>query len=271
MAIIVKNAGSDTFTPAPEGVHQAVCIDVIDKGVVETEWNGRKREVPKVVIRWALDAEREDGKPFFVDQWYTASLSQKATLRQHLETWRGRAFTADELAGFDLEALIGVNCHLVIIHNYKDERTYANVKGITPLGKNGAKMEIPMNTCGSGTGHRGTADRRAIPDGRGKRKIRTLTCRSDQPKHLRELQTATAAPAKTGGCVKQRLAPEFTQVDLGTPHDPQARPLAEHRARVPCRSRIGRPAAAGRGVSLPPDAPLAVRLRLPGEEGRGGG
>lgn len=145
MSMIVKDTGGSTFTPAPEGVHQGVCIDVIDKGIVTSEWNGQKREVPKVVIRWAIDALREDAQPFFVDQWYTASLSAKANLRQHLEMWRGKAFTTEELAGFDLEALIGANCHLVVIHHHKDGRTYANVKGVTPLGLAGTKMDIPAD------------------------------------------------------------------------------------------------------------------------------
>lgn len=51
-----------------------------------------RKEALRVVIRWAIDAQREDGQAFFVDQWYTASLGAKAILRQHLELWRGKAF-----------------------------------------------------------------------------------------------------------------------------------------------------------------------------------
>lgn len=59
--------------------------------------------------------------------------------------WRGRAFASEELAGFDLEAMIGANCHLVVIHNHKDDRTYANVKGIMPLGGTATKVDIPAD------------------------------------------------------------------------------------------------------------------------------
>src|SRR5690606_1710967 len=38
MAIIARNTGSGDFEPAPAGAHQAVCVDVVDKGVVKTEW-----------------------------------------------------------------------------------------------------------------------------------------------------------------------------------------------------------------------------------------
>ena len=129
MPIIAREPESK-FTPAPEGLHQAVCMDVVDLGLVETQW-GQK---PKVEVRWILDTvNTETGKPFDVRARYTLSLSEKANLRKHLETWRGRKFTVAELGGFDLEKLIGVNCQLQIIHNLTDEgKTYANVQAIVP-------------------------------------------------------------------------------------------------------------------------------------------
>ena len=39
----------------------------------------------------------DSGEPFLVWKRYTLSLGDKATLRAHLEAWRGRKFTADEL------------------------------------------------------------------------------------------------------------------------------------------------------------------------------
>lgn len=67
---------------------------------------------------------------------YTLSLNSKAKLRQHLEAWRGRKFSGEELKGFDLEKLLGANCQLQIVHSLSDNgRTYANVQAIVPLGK----------------------------------------------------------------------------------------------------------------------------------------
>jgi hypothetical protein len=129
MAIMAREPESK-FTPAPEGLHQAVCVDVVDLGLVETQW-GQK---PKVEIRWQLDVVNEDaGKRFDIRARYTLSLSEKANLRKQLETWRGRKFSQEELQGFDLEKLIGVNCQLQVIHNLSDEgKTYANVQAIVP-------------------------------------------------------------------------------------------------------------------------------------------
>src|SRR5688572_6383173 len=110
-------SGSDTkqFTPAPEGTHQAVCVDVIDKGLLPNPFKEGALQ-KKVDLAWQLSETRDDGKRFVVFKRYTASLNDKATLRHDLEGWRGRPFTAAELEGFDLENVIGKNCLLNVVH-----------------------------------------------------------------------------------------------------------------------------------------------------------
>lgn len=137
---IIATAGSDsrTFTPAPAGVHQAVCVDVIDKGLIESnfvdERTGAKKVQHKIDIAWQLVNERrDDGKRFVVYKRYTLSLNEKATLRKDLESWRGRAFTRDEEMGFDVETVIGANALVNVQHNVKGEKTYANVASVMPL------------------------------------------------------------------------------------------------------------------------------------------
>jgi len=129
MSIIAREPESK-FATAPEGLHQAVCVDVVDLGLVNTQWGDKL----KVELRWQLDETNpETGKRFEVRARYTLSLSEKANLRKHLEMWRNKKFTAEELRGFDLERLIGANCQLQVIHNLSDEgRTYANVQAIVP-------------------------------------------------------------------------------------------------------------------------------------------
>jgi hypothetical protein len=139
MPIIARDNRKD-FTPAPEGLHQAVCCDVIDLGICETNW-GDKHQVE---IRWQLEVTNEEnGKPFMVLKRYTLSLHEKAALRQHLEAWRSRKFTAEELEGFDLEKLVGVNCQIQVVHNVSDDgRRYGNVQAIVPLGRGMTKMRV---------------------------------------------------------------------------------------------------------------------------------
>ena len=137
MAIMATAGGGDgkTFTPAPAGVHQAVCVDVVDLGVLDVTWQGVSKKQHKVNVAWQINEDREDGKPYLVFKRYTLSLHEKAGLRKDLESWRGRKFTDEEGRGFDIEKLIGVNCLLNVTHNQVGDRTYANVVSIMPLAK----------------------------------------------------------------------------------------------------------------------------------------
>lgn len=150
MAIIAKEPEGGTYIPAPEGRFQAVCCDVVDKGLVETVWNGQKKVQHKIQVRWFIDEEMPedkrgpDGIPYYmVTGRYTLSLYETSNLRKLLTSWRGRSFTEEELKGFDLEHLIGANGEVVIAHNNRDGKTYANVVAVIPLKKGAEKMEIP--------------------------------------------------------------------------------------------------------------------------------
>lgn len=144
MPIIATANETKNFTPAPEGVHQAVCVDVIDKGIVESafvdEKTGQKKFQHKIDLAWELNEDRDDGKRFTVYKRYTLSLNEKATLRKDLESWRGRAFTRDEEMGFDVETVIGINALVNVQHHTKGDKTYANVISVMPLMKGMPKM-----------------------------------------------------------------------------------------------------------------------------------
>jgi hypothetical protein len=47
------------------------------------------------------------------------SLNEQANLRSILEGWRGKAFSEEELAGFDIAALLGKPCLVDIEHKAK--------------------------------------------------------------------------------------------------------------------------------------------------------
>ncbi len=135
MPIIVSAGNRHTFKPAPAGVHQAVCVDVVDMGLMEVTWLGVTKKKPKLRVVWQIEELMEDGKPFIVQKRYTASLHEKAGLRKDLESWRGRAFTDAELDEFDVEKLLGVNCLLNVVHVVREGQTYANVSAVMPIQK----------------------------------------------------------------------------------------------------------------------------------------
>jgi hypothetical protein len=118
--VIVK--GSE-FIPPPDGVQDAVCVDVVDLGMVEGHW-GTKH---KIKIVWELDALKDDGTRHQVSKRYTASLHELSNLAKDLKSWRGKPFTPDELKGFDTEKIVGVPCQLVIVHTDKEGMVYGDV------------------------------------------------------------------------------------------------------------------------------------------------
>ena len=126
---MVVVSGSN-YTTTPEGLHLCVCCDVVDQGMQSTPW-GDKHQVQ---IRWQSNqADPETGKPFLIVNSYTASLDQRANLRQHLEAWRGKKFSREELDGFDLEVLIGVPCQIQVNHKETTRGTiFPDVQAIVP-------------------------------------------------------------------------------------------------------------------------------------------
>jgi len=133
------------FTPAPQGLHAAVCCDVWEPWTEErkAEWGGGI--VDKTRLVWLIEEiNPQSSKPYEASQIYTLSLHPKAKLRAHLESWRGRKFTDEELEQFDLERLIGANGQIQIIHNIGDTGdVYANVTAVVPAAKNAAKLRVP--------------------------------------------------------------------------------------------------------------------------------
>lgn len=140
MPLLARETGGD-FELVPEGVHNAVCTKIIDLGMQESTYNGVTSLKRKVLIEWEIDGEkRKDGEPFLVAARYTLSLGKNSQLRKVLQGWRGKAFTKEELAGFDLEKVLGAPCQIQIVHNdASNGNTYANVENVMPLGKGVAR------------------------------------------------------------------------------------------------------------------------------------
>lgn len=135
--------GGGDFEITPEGVHNAVCIAVIDIGTQASSYQGKEKQTPKILVRWEIDELMEDGRPFMVQQRYTASMHEKATLRKHLEAWRGKKFTDAELGpgGFSMNKLLGAGCQLQIVHEENNGKTYANIASIMKLSKGMKALE----------------------------------------------------------------------------------------------------------------------------------
>jgi len=140
-----KAKGSTNFDPVPEGLHIGVCYAVIGLGTQEVMFKEKKKLIDKVCLIWELpDVEKIDIDgvmlPRVISNIYTNSIHKKAILRQHLESWRGKAFTDEQLEGFNLDVLLGANCQIQVIHNHADGNTYANISTIVNVPANHKKV-----------------------------------------------------------------------------------------------------------------------------------
>ena len=127
----------------PDGLHKARCVCVVDLGTHTNQYIKDPKPQRKVLLQWELPEElhvfkEENGEePFIVSKEYTASLGEKANLRKDLESWRSKAFTKEELTGFELKNLLGVACQLTLVTKVAkssgNERT--EVSTVVPLGK----------------------------------------------------------------------------------------------------------------------------------------
>jgi len=137
MAFMVSEQGGSKFPPIEQGTHQAVCFGLVDVGTHFNQMFGKSSH--EAVILWELPEERitikDQDLPRTVSKSYTLSLGEKANLYKDLVSWRGKTFSSQELEGFDLKNILGVNSMLQIIHKTKGDRTYANISAILPLYK----------------------------------------------------------------------------------------------------------------------------------------
>ena len=130
MALVLESKVGGDFKPHVEGIHNAVCVDVINLGLVETEFQGQRRLVNKVRIVFETEQRTEDGRNCTISKTYTASLHPKAKLTEGLGKWRGRPVMPGE--SIDLDKLIGACATLVISHQTSlAGRTYASIDAIS--------------------------------------------------------------------------------------------------------------------------------------------
>jgi hypothetical protein len=133
--LTVSAESSGTFEMPPAGPVAARCNRLIDLGTQQSEYQGETKNQRKILISWELAETRTDGDPFTISRRFGLSLHEKSALRGFLQAWRGRAFTDEELAGFDLRRLLSAPCLLNITHTERNGKSYANIASVTPLPK----------------------------------------------------------------------------------------------------------------------------------------
>lgn len=140
---ISGGAGGPEFKRLEPGTYVGRLVGLYDLGTQETTWQGKVKKGPKVVLEFEVldpDQVRDDGKPFKISSTMTASLHEKASLRQMIEAWRGRPFTEAEVQKFELGVLAGQYALVSVVRETgTDGRQYTSLKSVAPLMKGQAK------------------------------------------------------------------------------------------------------------------------------------
>lgn len=143
MPIYAENKSGGDYAPMNAGVYVARCVQLIQIGTITENINGDEKSLHKVRFGFEFPNEKkvfreENGEqPYFLSKEYTLSMNEKATLRIHLSQWRGKAFTEEEAAKFDITKLLGVPGTINVIHKVgkSNGKTYAEIGSISPLMK----------------------------------------------------------------------------------------------------------------------------------------
>jgi len=130
------------FARLAPGTYVAVCDQVVALGLQE---GSAAFPAPKyqAFLRFQVPGERvdidRDGEtvnlPMTIHSKYTASMNEKATLRKQIESWRGKKFSDEEAADFDVASIAGKACMLSVQEVDKGEKVYSTISGISALPK----------------------------------------------------------------------------------------------------------------------------------------
>ncbi len=123
----------------PAGAFVGRCVDVIDLQHTVDQFPGQPAYlVQKVVLVFAAEEFDEKGQLITVHREYTLSGGKKAALRRHLESWRGKPYTDDEIKqkGIPLDKLAAVPVTFNVIHKTSAKgNVYAYIDTLSPVPK----------------------------------------------------------------------------------------------------------------------------------------
>jgi len=141
---LILSTKSREYAPHPEtqGLIKGVIVDVTPLKMMTTKFGDKN--VFKIVYETEhIDTNGRCGLMFSAP--YSPSLHEKSSLRRDLKKIRGRDLTAEEEREFRLEEiLLGFPVQLIVTHELKGDRTYAQISFMQP-----DKSAHPLKPSGS--------------------------------------------------------------------------------------------------------------------------
>ncbi len=147
MSMIASDNGGSTIPKLEGGVYTAISSAIVDLGLQKNEKFDKTQR--KFMMIWTILNEtievNGEQLPRQLSKEYSFSLHEKSTLRKDLQAWRGKAFTEEELRGFNILNVLNVPCQLQVLLEERNGRQYNNIASIMALPK-GSQVEKLENT-----------------------------------------------------------------------------------------------------------------------------
>jgi hypothetical protein len=131
MAII--KIRSNTTTQQTSDTINAVCVDVVDLGIVDTPW-GRK---PQVRTVFETDQQNDYGEPRTLIRTFNMHTHEKSALSINVASWTGRNLSQEAEDGqLNLSTLVGQQARLKLEPTLtKNGNAYDKIVEILPAGE----------------------------------------------------------------------------------------------------------------------------------------
>lgn len=155
MSLKIKKKAGQSVPPLAPGTYPAVCVGIVDLG--EQYSQGFKKYSNKLLIIWEIPSQtvevEGEQKPRWLSRDFTASLHEKSNLYQTLVSWRGRAFTEEELSEdengflrFSVADMLGTGCLLQVIVEEKEGGSYNRITSVValPAGMSAPAPQSPL-------------------------------------------------------------------------------------------------------------------------------
>ena len=137
MSMIASDNGGSSIPKLEGGVYTAISSAIVDLGLQNNEKFDKTQR--KFMMIWTILNEtievNGEQLPRQLSKEYSFSLHEKSTLRKDLQAWRGKAFTEEELRGFNILNVLNVPCQLQILLEERNGKNYNNIASIMALPK----------------------------------------------------------------------------------------------------------------------------------------
>jgi len=146
MAQIYIPSRTSTREIPPPGMHRGVCYLIAELGTQPTSFGPKPKPKPKpqlLMMFELMEPFSPSGKPYALARRYTLTSARLGKLWQDLESWFGRVLTDEALTKINLAQLIGAVATVVVKHELRGDKTYANTTSLIPPAPGTAKRATP--------------------------------------------------------------------------------------------------------------------------------